>query len=291
MPEKIGIIADSTADFPEHVAEELNIRSAPIHVYIDGENFLDGVTITKQDVIKSLKKGSSVHTAAPTPHEYAEIFDDMLSTYDRIISLHVSSQFSDCYKSAKNSLHLLFEDQEDRVEIIDTGSVSGGQALIAKKARELINEGVSTGKLYKRLQPYMKNSPLCFTVEDLKWLKKGGRISTLAAMFGTLLNIKPVIGLIKSELKPVGRYKGKDHAIEGMIKKAVEISHQISGNYDIWVSQIDDLTSANYMRENLANQLKKPIEEIKMVEIGSTIAAHTGPGSCGWAIMPSFKSS
>ena len=110
-------------------------------------------------------------------------------------------------------------------------------------------------------------------------------------MFGTLLNIKPVIGLIKSELKPVGRYKGKDHAIEGMIKKAVEISHQISGNYDIWVSQIDDLTSANYMRENLANQLKKPIEEIKMVEIGSTIAAHTGPGSCGWAIMPSFKSS
>ncbi|MBU1170053.1 MAG: DegV family protein [Proteobacteria bacterium] len=289
MGEKIGIVADSTADFPEEIAEKLGVRSAPIHVYVDGENFLDGVTISKQDVVDALKNGSTVHTAPPTPHEYAEIYDDMLQTHDRIISLHVSSQFSDCYKSAKNSLNLLFEDQEDKVEIIDTGSVSGGQALIVKKARELILEGVSTGKLYKRLAPFMKNSPLCFTVADLKWLKKGGRIGTLAAMFGTLLNIKPVIGLIKAELKPVGKYRGKDQAILGMIKKAVEISKQIPGGYDIWVSHIDDPEGGNFMRESLAKQLDKTLDDIKMVEIGSTIAAHCGPGSCGWAMMPSFK--
>jgi DegV family protein with EDD domain len=287
MAEKIGIVADSTADFPVNLAEKLGIKSAPIHVFVDGENFLDGITISKQDVINSLRKGSSIHTTPPTPHEYAEIFDTMLQKYDRVVSLHVSSQFSDCYKSAKNALNLLFEDQMDRVEVIDTGSVSGGQALIAKKTHDLIKEGVTPGKLYKRLQPFMKNSPLCFTVEDLKWLKKGGRISTMTALFGALLNIRPVIGLIKSELKPVGRYKGKNQAIEGMIKKAGEIIRQLSGNYEIWIMHIDDETSASYMQEALARDLDKKPEDFPMVEIGSTIAAHAGPGSCGWAIMPS----
>lgn len=288
MGEKIGILSDSTADFPDHVAKTLGIRSAPIHVYINGENFLDGVSITKQDVVDALKKGHKVHTAPPTPHEYAEIFDDMLKTYDRVISFHISSQFSDCYKSAKNSLSLLYEDQEDKVEIIDTGNVSGGQALIVKKAQDLIQEGVSPGKLYKRLSPFMKNSPLCFTVDDLKWLKKGGRIGSMAAMFGTLLNIKPVIGLIKAELKPVGKYRGKDQALLGMIKKAVEISKQIPGGFDIWVSHVDDPEGSSFMRESLAEQLNKPLDDIKMVEIGSTIAAHCGPGSCGWAMMPAL---
>ncbi|MFA6010275.1 MAG: DegV family protein [Desulfobacteraceae bacterium] len=286
MAEKVGIIADSTADFPRNMMEELNITSAPIHVIVDGEQFLDGISITKKDVITYLKKGKHVSTSPPSPHEYAEIFDDMLQKYDRVVSFHVSSNFSDCYKSAKNALNLLFQDQEDKVEVIDTGSVSGGQALIVKKARELINQGTPTGKLYKRLVPYMKNSPLCFTVEDLKWMKKGGRLGTFSAMIGTLFNIKPVIGLIKAELKPVGRYKGKDLAIAGMIRKAVDISRQIGGPYEIWVSHIDDQDSAEFMRKNLSEQLEKPITEIRMVEIGSTIAAHAGPGCCGWAIMP-----
>ena len=290
MAEKIGFVVDSTADFPLHVAEELKVKSAPIRVYVDGESFLDGVTISKKDVVECMKKGCNVHTAPPTPYEYAQLFDDMLQTCDRVISFHVSSHFSDCYKSAKNSLNLLFDDQGERVELIDTGSVSGGQALIVKKAREILNQGIAPDKLYKRLVPYMKNSPLCFTVEDLKWLKKGGRISSMAAIFGTLLNIKPVIGLIKAELKPVGRYKGKDQAILGMIKKAVEISRQIAGGYEIWVSHIEDQDSADFMRKNLSDQLKKPIEEIRLVEIGSTIAAHAGPGSCGWSIMPALTS-
>ncbi len=286
MSEKIGIVADSTADFPRNMMEELKVTSAPIHVIVDGEDFLDGLNITKKEVIDCLKRGSHVRTAPPSPHEYAEIFDRMLKQYDQVVSFHVSSSFSDCYKSAKNALNLLYQDQLDRVEVIDTGSVSGGQALLVKKASELLSQKISPGKLYKHLMPYMKNSPLCFTVDDLKWLKKGGRIGTLSAMIGTLFNIKPVIGLIKAELKPVGRYKGKDMAIEGMIRKAVEISRQLTGSYDIWVSHIDDPDSAEFMRKQISEQLEKPVSTIRMVEIGSTIAAHAGPGSCGWAIMP-----
>jgi DegV family protein with EDD domain len=270
--------------------EELQIRPAPIHVIVDGQNFLDGVSITKQQVIECMRKGSTIKTAPPSPHEYAELYDSMLKTYDRVVSFHVSSQFSDCYKSAKNALSLLYEDQEDRVEVIDTASVSGGQALIVKKGWELINQGIPIGKLYKRLVPFMKNSPLCFTVEDLKWLKKGGRIGTLSALIGTFLNIKPVIGLNKGELRPVGRYKGKDQAIDGMIRKAVEIIRQIGGPYEIWVSHIDDPDSAELMRKNLSGLLEIPSGNIRMVEIGSTIAAHAGPGSCGWAIMPGLAS-
>ncbi len=286
MPEKIGIVADSTSDFPRNMAEELKITFAPIHVFVDEENFLDGVAISKKEVIDQLKRGSQVRTTPPTPHEYAEIFENLLKTHDRVISFHVSSHLSDCYKSARNALSLLFKDQEARVQIIDTGSVSSGQAQIVKKARELIDQGVKAADLPGVIDPFMRAGQLCFTVEDLKWLKRGGRIGTMAAFMGTLLNIKPVIGLVDSELKPVGRYRGKDQAITGMIRKAVEISYGLEGPYDLWVSHIDDPESAEFMRKSLCEQLEKPVEAIRMVEIGSTIAAHAGPGSCGWAIMP-----
>ena len=287
MSEKIGIIADSTADFPIGLTDELDIKHAPIHIMVDGENYLDGVNISKKEVITYMKKGCDVYTTPPSPSEYADIFDNMLSQYNKVISLHVSSQFSNCYTSAKNSLNLLFADQEKNIKIIDTENVTGGQALIAKKARELFSKGIPFEAIEKNLQPFVNNSPVCFAVEDLKWLRKGGRLSTLSAVFGNILNIKPVIGLIKAELKPVGKYRGKPQAINGMIKKAVEISKQIPNGYEIWVSHVDDEKSGIFMQETLAETLKKDISEIKMVEIGSTIAVHAGPGCCGWAILPS----
>lgn len=287
MGEKIGIIADSTADFPRGMAKELDIKYAPVHIIINEEDHLDGIDITKKEVLGYMKKGYDVQTAPPSPSEYADIFDNMLTKYDKIISLHVSSQFSDCYKSAKNALNLLYIDQEERIKLIDTKNVTGGQALIAKKTRELTSKGVSFKDIENKLNPFMKNSPICFAVEDLKWLQKSGRMGTLSALFGNLLKIKPVIGLIEAKLKPVGKYKGKQQAINGMVKKAYEISQQIPKGYEIWVSHIDDVNSGKYMQEKLSEILDKNINEIKMVEIGSTIAVHAGPGCCGWAIMPS----
>lgn len=287
MSEKIGILADSTADFPEGLTEELDIRHAPIHIVIDGVTYLDGINISKKEVIGHMKKGADIYTTPPSPSEYADIYDDMLCQYDRVLSLHVSRQFSNCYKSALNSRNLLFQDQEDKVKVIDTENVTGGHAMIAKKARELFSEGVPFQDIDKYLKPFINNSPVCFAVEDLKWLRKGGRLSTLSAVFGNMLNIKPVIGLIKAELKPVGKYRGKGQAIEGMIKKAVQITDQISNEYEIWVSHIDDQQSVELMQSELSEKLNKDISEIRMVEIGSTIAVHAGPGCCGWAIMPS----
>lgn len=288
MAEKIGIIADSTADFPSGVANQYDIKRAPVHIVINDEDYLDGIDITKQEVIKYMKKGYNVHTTPPSPSEYADIFDNMLSKYDKVISLHVSSSFSDCYKSAKNSLNLLYMDQEERIKLIDTKNVTGGQALLAKKTRELILRGAKFNSIEKHLKPFLKNSPICFAVEDLKWLQKSGRMGTLTALFGNILKIKPVIGLIKAELKPVGKYKGKQQAINGMVKKAHEITQQISKDYEIWVAHIDDLNSGKYMQEKLAEILNKNINDIKLVEIGSTIAVHAGPGCCGWAILPSL---
>jgi fatty acid-binding protein DegV len=92
--------------------------------------------------------------------------------------------------------------------------------------------------------------------------------------------------MVKNELKPVGKYRGKAAATEGMINKAVQIISNMKSGYDIWVSHIDDEANADYMRAQLARKLELNLENIKTVEIGSTIAAHAGPGCCGWAILP-----
>ena len=278
MIKKIGIITDSTADFPEGMAEELEINTIPIHIFVDGNDYLHGVTISNQDVVECLNEDRDVKTAPPFPSEYSDFYEKMAGKYDRILSFHVSSDLSDCYKSANNSMRILSDKAAEKITLIDTRNVSVGQALIIKKAVEMKKKYNSPDSMKKYLEPFIKNSMLLFTVENLYWLKRAGKLNIFSSLMGSLLNVKPVIGLKSGKLVPMGKHKGREPALEGMIKLAREEYEKFGLRQDIWIAHADALEEAVGIQETLMEISEDMRSNVRVMEIGPTIAAHTGPG-------------
>ncbi len=278
MIEKIGIVTDSTADFPEGMAEELEINIIPIHIFVDGNDYLHGVTISNQDVVECLNEDRDVKTAPPFPSEYSDFYTKLAGKYDRILSFHVSSDLSDCYKSANNSMRIISNEAAEKITLIDTRNVSVGQALIIKKVAELKKKNNSPDSIKKIIEPFIKNSMLLFTVENLYWLKRAGKLNIFSSLLGNFLNVKPVIGLKSGKLVPLGKHKGRESALEEMIKLALEEYVKFGLRQDIWIAHADALEEAVRMQETLVGISADMRSNIRVVEIGPTIAAHTGPG-------------
>lgn len=278
MIKKIGIITDSTADFPDGMAKELEINIIPIHIFIDDNDYLHGVTISNQDVVECLNEDRDVKTAPPFPSEYSDFYEKMANKYDRILSFHVSSELSDCYKSANNSMRILSDKTAEKITLIDTKNVSVGQALIIKKAVEMKNKYNSPDSMKNYLEPLLNNSMLLFTVENLYWLKRAGKLNIFSSLMGNFLNVKPVIGLKSGKLVPMGKHKGREPALEEMIMMAQKEYKKFGLRQEIWIAHADALEDAVRVQETLMEISEDMRSNVRVMEIGPTIAAHTGPG-------------
>ena len=287
MPRKrIGFICDSTADFPTGLEKDLELHILPVHIMVDGEDHLHGQTISNQEVVAALKQRRDVYTKPFYPHECADIFEELLDRYDQVVSFHLSTEISGNYNSAVAALNLMFEDEARRIKVMDLHGVSISMGLVVKKAVELLQEDDDIDTLDARLQPYLRELFMGFTVEDLDWLKKGGRVSAFAAFVGSMLDIKPIIRLENARLIPKDRMRGKKPALKRLVDMAESQYRRLDGNCDIWVAYSDNLEEAMVTRERLAERVAQQSRAIYMAEVGATIAVHTGPGSVCIAMTP-----
>lgn len=286
MAQKIGISTDSTADFPDGMIARLGLNIMPVHVIVDGISYLDGQTISKDEIKTYLSEGRDVATKPPTPAEYADYFDGLLKQYDVVLSFHISDILSGCLKSAQSSLKLMDEKDAERIKLIDTCTVSFGQGQYICRAIDLIREYKSINGLEKRMSGFLEKSVVNFTVENLTWLKKGGRMNAMSAFVGDMFDIKPIIAVKDGKMVPVDRKRGKKNVFKAMAEYASKTREGEQGDYDLWVGHCNALDDAAYLAGKLAGSLDYQINNIVIMEIGPTITAHTGPGSVGWAMMP-----
>jgi DegV family protein with EDD domain len=285
----IGVICDSTADFPAGVAEALGLHILPVHIVVEDRNYLHGVGIGNTEVIQNLKQNKTVFTTPFYPHECADLFEKLLRQYDRVVSLHLSTHLSGCYKSALTALRLLPPALEERVTVVDLKNVSVSLGLAVQAAVLLLRAGCSPETLADRMAPFIQYDFLAFTVHKLKWLRKGGRVSALAAFVGGMLDVKPIIQLKDARLIPIERQRGKKAARRRLLEMAVKHHQLLKGRADIWVAYADNLQEALRFREQLATMVAQPANRIQMVEIGATISVHTGPGAVGVAAAPRLR--
>ena len=286
MAQRVGIVVDSTADFPSGVADELQINIVPVHIFVDGKDYLHGDPISNRQVIDSLHQQKEVKTAPPFPAEYSDYYTRISHRYDTIISFHVSTELSDCYNSAKNSVQILYDDVARKIEMVDTQNVTIGQGLIVKKAAEILQKSGGVDELFASLDYYINNAVLFFTVDNLYWLKRSGKANFLSSIVGSLLEIKPIIGLEDGQLVPIAKHRGRKAAVDGLVeqgKKAIDLFH---GECEIWIAHADALDMAYYIQEELAYRTGFFKDTIPIVEVGPTISAHTGPGSLCLAMIP-----
>ena len=286
MAMKVGIVVDSPADFPEGMVRKYGIHILPVHIFVDGVDHLHDINITNTEVIERMKNGRDVYTAPFFPSECADFYENLLTRYDRIVSFHLSTHLSENFRSAKSSLNLLYGNDAERVHIIDLESVSISQGMIVKKAIDLLKDNCKLSALENLLKPYMKSTRMWFTVDDLKWLKKGGRVSSFSAFVGGMLDIKPIIGLEEARLVPMEKHRGKKPATKRLVEMAEEANEKFKGNCEFCAAYSDNLEEVLVTREKLAGRIGKGVDAIDIVQIGATISVHTGPGSLCLAMMP-----
>jgi DegV family protein with EDD domain len=273
----VKIITDSTSDIPVDVREQLGIEIVPLKVIFGEESFLDTVTISAQQFFEKLTASSVLPTTSqPSPIEFMEAYDRILKQQPgvSIISLHLSSAVSGTYQSAVLGSSLL-ENNGD-VTVIDTKSASYGFGMLAVKAAEMAAAGKSKESILAEIDRLTRDKKLYFLVDTLEYLQKGGRIGKAAALFGSILNIKPILTLdADGEVTAVDKVRGQRKAMQRIIdlfKKdfgsdPVEMTVGWTYNSDI------ALELASLAQSQL------DVRNVNQTEIGPVIGTHVGPGT------------
>jgi DegV family protein with EDD domain len=294
MGKRTGIITETTVDLPAGVAKSKSITLIPSHILINEVSRLHGIDIINQEVVEHLLQKDDVRTEPPTPREYYTAFEEMSGKYDQIYSFHVSSDLSQCYTNAKRGLRLLKKKQkteergiyENNIKIIDTRSASISQAQIVNRVASIVKTDFNQEKLDKYLAWLVKKAMMIFVVDDLFWLKRAGKFNIVSGFLGNLFDIKPIVKLEDGKLIPVDKPRGKDTAMDSMIKMIVQATKKYKRGAEIWVAHSVALLDAKHIQKQLAVNCKIDIKTIPIVEVGPTIAAHTGPGVVCVSILP-----
>ncbi|MBS4172023.1 DegV family protein [Bacillus sp. FJAT-49736] len=273
----IKLFADSACDLPLEFFEENNVTLIPLKVYIDDQEFEDIVTIPSKQVFDGIRAGKMPKTSQPTPQAFEKVFSELAISGDAGIYIAFSSQLSGTYQTAEMVKKQVLEEYPNLdLTIIDSKCASIGYGLVVQKTVEKLKAGASKEEIVQAAIFNSQHMEHLFTVEDLDYLAKGGRLSKASAFLGGLLNIKPLLHVEDGKLIPMEKIRGKKKLIQRMLDVMAERGDTLQ-NQCIGICHGDD--------EEAALNLKKMIEDRFGVKdfyiniIGSAVGSHAGPGT------------
>ena len=273
----IKMITDSSCELTENYIEDLNIEVVPITIHLGEEEFRDGIDIKPEELLAGMKEGNRYKTSQISPQTFKEVFKKHIAKYDTVIYIAFSSEISGTYQSAMIAKNELMEEVETPfdLEIIDSKCVSLGLGLVVIKAAEMITKGESKEKILEKVEYLSKNMEHIFTVDDLEYLYRGGRVSYTSAFVGGLLSIKPILNVDEGKLVPIEKIRGRKKAI----KRMAEIVKERGVNLDeqtVGINHGNDLESVELLKE----QLKElGVQHFIVNTVAAAIGAHSGPGT------------
>ncbi|HIZ22194.1 MAG TPA: DegV family protein [Candidatus Blautia faecigallinarum] len=215
---KIAIVTDSNSGITQEQGRALGVSVLPMPFYIDEKMYLEGITLTQEEFYKRLKNDEKISTSQPSPAEVCGLWDSLLREYDEVVHIPMSSGLSNSCESAMG----LARDYNGRVQVVDNQRISVTQRQSVLDALTLKNAGKSAAEIKKILEDEKFESSIYITVETLKYLKNGGRITPAAAAIGTVLNLKPVLQIQGEKLDAYAKVRGKKQAKRVMIKAMEE---------------------------------------------------------------------
>ena len=211
---RTAIVTDSNSGITQAEAAVLGISVLPMPFYIDGKLYFEDVNMTQEQFYDALKSDAEIHTSQPSPGDVTDLWDKTLESYDELVYIPMSSGLSGSCESAC----ILSREYNGRVEVVDNQRISVTQRQSVLDAIKMASQGLSAKEIKDALVENKMNSSIYITVETLKYLKKGGRITPVAAAIGTLLNIKPVLQIQGEKLDAYSKVRGKKAARGVMIK-------------------------------------------------------------------------
>ncbi len=282
------IITDSCCDFPTPMYGQLGLTFVPLTVEFRGNTFDDKNDDTLKDMYQGLRAGEVAKTSAVNPSRWSQAMEKALAAGKDVLVLAFSSGLSTTYQSAVIAAEELKDAYPDRkIQVIDTLCASMGEGLLVWYACQKRDEGLSLDEVAQWVLDNRLHLCHWFTVDDLMYLKRGGRISAATALVGTMLQIKPLLHVDdEGHLINMTKTRGRKAAIDAMVKKAQELGVGYD-NSTMFISHGDCLSDAEY----LSRQLKEKcgVKDVVISYVGAVIGSHSGPGTLALFFLGSHR--
>ena len=281
----VQIIIDSASDISKEQADEYGIIMLPMEVQFGNETYLDGVNLKPQQFYEKLIESDQLpKTTQLNPYRFKEAYQQVVEAGNEAIVITLSSKLSGTYRSALVAAKEM-KINDEKIYVVDSLNASVGERLLIQYALKLIKEGKKVRQIVDELNQKKKNIKVLAMLDTLKYLKKGGRISSFVAFSGELLSIKPVISIVNGEVKLVGKARGSKNG-ENLLNQLVGECGGIDFDmpYGVVYSGTSDFLIQKYLTDS-AHLYQDKTDDIPIYMIGSTIGCHIGPGGIGVAFF------
>lgn len=272
---KIAVVTDSNSGITQEKGKELGVHVIPMPFYIDGELFLEDITLTQEAFYEKLGSDCEISTSQPAPGEVMEFWDKLLKEYDEIVHIPMSSGLSSTCETAI----MLSKDYDGKVEVVNNQRISVTQKTSVLDAVRLAKAGKSALEIKVSLEAEKLESSIYITVDTLKYLKKGGRITPAAAAIGTVLNLKPVLQIQGEKLDAFAKVRGWKQAKKTMLDAMEkDLLHRFGGKkMSLLAAYTCSAEEAKSWKEELEDRF--PNYTIDMDPLSLSVACHIGPGA------------
>jgi DegV family protein with EDD domain len=280
---EMQILTDRGADITPEVVQEFGITFAPLRILLDGKTYTSGVDLDSSTFYKMLDETKNFPTTSmPSAGEFADLYREMAKTDPEILSIHISSGLSGTLTAAKLGAEMV---PEAKVTFWDSMTLSCPFGWQVETAARMIKSGINIETVLQKLNNMRDKVQGMFTLNDLRYLIHGGRISHISGLVASVLNIKPIIGVEKQEGKyfQVGKFFSISRAIQGMVSQ-VETWYGTKDKMRIQLLHGNNLDAVAQLREKLSSAFNCVFDPI--LPIAPVLGAHTGPSLVGLSVAP-----
>lgn len=275
----LKIVCDSLADVPENLIKRYDIEVIPLTIRINDVEYKDGENLSNEEFYKLIKEYKEIpKTSQATYIQFKEIFEKYINQGKKILYISGSSKVTGTYQSAMVTKN----DLEGEIHIFDSLNLSYGCGAQVVTACEMNEEGKSIDDIIKKLEEIRNNILVLFAVDNLDYLKKGGRLSASKAVIGSMLSIKPILQMQDGFIVNIDQARGHKKVISKMIDMAKEFVKDDVENKRIGIAHGDNEIEFGKLKEAIKNELD--FSKIAEAKIGPSIGSHTGAGTIGLCI-------
>ena len=278
----IHFIVDSGSDILPQEARQLGITVLPLTVRFGDEEYRDGMDLTHRAFYEKLVESDKLPTTSQIPPAiFTDALEKLLQEGDTVVVITLSSKLSGTWQSAK----IAALDYPDRVFVVDSRSLAVGQRILVLRGLELMAQGLDAEAIARKLDEEKRQIRIMALLDTLEYLKKGGRISSAAAVAGSLLSIKPVVALEDGEIKLVGKARGSKQA-NNLLRQLVQDCGGICFRkpFALAYSGLSDAMLCKYI-EDSKELWEGYTDDIPVHTVGCTIGTHAGPGAVAVAFF------
>ena len=275
----VRIVTDSTADLPNDLVRALGIVVVPLHIYFGAERFRDGADISHDEFYGRLTAGTGPlpRTAAPSSADFASAYDALAADSDGIVSIHLSSALSATYRAAV--IGVSESARGCRIEVVDSTSVSLGLGLLVLQAAELARDGASLDEILATTRSAIPRVRFFGVLHTLEYLRRGGRIGRASAFLGSVLQVKPIVGLADGVAYPIERARGRRRALT----RLCELISDCGQIARVAVGHTTDAAGMESLEKYVAGIA--PELDIIRARCGATLGTYLGPGAFGSGLI------